>query len=176
MKMETEKFLKLLVVFAFGANPVNSQILDPFCENIAGGNSINGVYSFDWSMGETPCVQTMQIGRRYLYSSGFLQSRNEAESTFNQVDSFKLKISISPNPTANNIFIRCNQDGMIIDAIKIIDAFGNTIKDINEPAAGIYYTKQIPLTTLLGGVYLVIVKFRIAETIVGYKMVKIIKL
>ena len=176
MKKETEKILKILLIGCFWIKAANSQSLDPFCENIASGNKFNQEYTFDWNMGEPLSLATMHLGGRSIYSSGFLQNRNEVELTFKQIDSFNLKITIGPNPTTSNIIINCNQDGMIIEAIKIMDAFGNTIKEIIEPAAGIYYKKQIQLASLPKGIYLVLIKYTIAEKIVGFKIVKIIKL
>ena len=111
-----------------------------------------------------------------IYSSGFLQNRNEVELTYKQLDSFNLKITIGPNPATSHILISCNQDGIIIQTIKIMDAFGITIKDIIEPAAGINYKKQIQFASLPNGIYLVLVKYTIAEKMVGFKLVKIIKI
>ena len=166
----------LLTVGCIWTSPANSQSMDPFCENIASGNTINQEYTFDWNMGEPLSLATMNLGGRSIYSSGFLQNRNEVELTFKQLDSFNVKITIGPNPTTNHIVISCNQDGMIIETIKIMDAFGNTIKDIIEPAAGLYYKKQIALTSFNAGVYLMLVKYSIADKIIGFKLVKLIKL
>ncbi len=176
MKRETGKILKLLILYCIWTSPVNSQSIDPFCENIASGTAINQDLTFDWNIGESLSLATMNLGARSIYSSGFLQNRNEVELTYKQLDSFNLKITIGPNPATSHILISCNQDGIIIQTIKIMDAFGITIKDIIEPAAGINYKKQIQLASLPNGIYLVLVKYTIAEKMVGFKLVKIIKI
>lgn len=111
-----------------------------------------------------------------MLTSGFLQNQNEAIRTFKNIDSFKLKILIGPNPIQENFTISCTQDGLDILCIKIIDAFGNSIQEIKGPYSGLNFQKNINLLSENKGIYYVIVNFILTGKFTANKVFKLLKI
>jgi hypothetical protein len=167
----------VIALFYFTCNTLlHGQYLDPFCQNILSGSKPASNLTLDWNMGEPLYTETIVSKANMMLSIGFLQNQNEAIRTFKNIDSFKLKILIGPNPMQENFTISCTQDGLDILCIKIIDAFGNSIQEINGPYSGLNFQKKINLLSENKGIYYVIVNYVLAGKFTAYKVFKLLKI
>lgn len=172
----TGRWLVLVVIYLASYPGVYGQYLDPFSQNIASGSKPASNLILDWSMGEALCTETIVSKANILLSSGFLQNQNEAIFTFNNIDSFKLKILIGPNPIQKHFTIACAQDGLDILHIKVVDAFGNTIQEIKGPYSGLNFKKQINFISENKGIYYVIINYLLVGRFTSYKVFKLLKI
>ena len=166
----------MVVICLAGNMGLFGQYLDPFCQNIASGSKPASNLILDWNMGEALCMETLVSKANMLLSSGFLQNQNEAILTFKNIDSFKLKILIGPNPIQKNFTIACAQDGLDILHIKIIDAFGISIQEIKGPYSGLNFQKKINFISENKGIYYVIVNYVLVGKFTAYKVFKLLKI
>lgn len=173
---KTGRWLVIVVICLTGNTGIYGQYLDPFCQNIASGSKPGSNLILDWSMGEALCTETTISKANILLSSGFLQNQNEAILTFKNIDSFKLKILIGPNPIHKYFTIACAQDGIDILHIKIIDAWGHSIQEIKGPFSGLNFKKQINFISENKGVYYLIVNYVLVGRFTSYKVFKLFKI
>lgn len=167
----------VIALFYFTCNTLlQGQYLDPFCQNILSGSKPTGDITLDWNIGEPLSAATIVSKNNIMLTSGFLQNQNEAIRTFKNIDSFKLKILIGPNPIQENFTISCTQDGLDILCIKIIDAFGNSIQEIKGPYSGLNFQKNINLLSENKGIYYVIVNFILTGKFTANKVFKLLKI
>ena len=152
------------------------QQLDPFCQNIGSGSNQSNALLLDWNMGESLSTLTYQSKSNLLFSSGFLQNKNDALATYKNLDSFKLNILIGPNPIQNNFTITCSQEGIEILHIKITDSFGNCLQEIKGPYSGLNFKKQLHLNAENRGIYYLIINYVIGGTVKNYKISKLLKI
>lgn len=170
------KRLVLALIYLASSTGIYGQYLDPFCQNIVSGSKPASNLILDWNMGEPLCTETHVSKTNMLLSSGFLQNQNEAIFTFKNIDSFKLKILIGPNPIEKYFTIACAQDGLDILHIKIIDAFGNSIQELKGPYSGHNFQKKINFISENKGIYYVIVNYVLVGKFTSYKVFKLLKI
>ena len=173
---KTGRWLVIVVICLTGNTGIFGQYLDPFCQNIVSGSKPASNLILDWNMGEPLCTETNVSKANIILSSGFLQNQNEAIFTFKNIDSFKLKILIGPNPIEKYFTIACTQDGLDILQIKIIDAFGNSIQEIKGPYSGLNFQKKINFISENKGIYYVIVNYVLVGKFTSYKVFKLLKI
>ena len=130
-----------------------SQLVSSSVTNSAGNSFTNGVYSFDWSVGEAAIVEPMQASNGLIVlTNGLLQPN--IPKTIPVLSFTDSEIKISPNPTYNYIDIKLTtfHKGDLI--INVYDAGGKLLYSTKKMYGGIPDSEKIDLSTNVAGTYL----------------------
>lgn len=149
--------------------------IDPFAINVAGHSWTNTNFIIDWSVGEAPMIHTLFKHPLFLLSTGFLQSRYDPLLLYHGLDSFDIQIKVGPNPFNNHIYIKCNQDGIIITSIQLINFSGVSIYQLTGIYAGINYCHEIQIQKPNNSICYLYLHYTIADKIQKTKVIKLIQ-
>jgi hypothetical protein len=161
-----------------------AQILDPSIINTAGGNiniysktnQVKNNWTLDWSLGESLATQAWQLKNKLIYSTGFLQPALMLNPAFTHPANFDFNLVWGPNPVSTTVWLSCQQAGIDIMSIHIMDNYGNKIQNIKGPFSGLHFSKQIPFTSANTGIYFIALHYIVVNKFSQMKIIKIIKI
>jgi hypothetical protein len=131
------------------AQPISTKIgLDPFSINTSGNTGKMYHLVLDWSVGESPLFCASLSISNWRLSFGFLQNDFNKNLLFGSLDSFGIQIKVGPNPFSHKLIIRCQQEGITITELHLIDLSGHTLYHKKGLFAGIDYYQEIILQKL----------------------------
>ena len=170
----------LLFAFHFA----QTQVLDPTIINTAGGNinimsktnQVNHHWTLDWSLGESLPTQTWHLKNKLIYSTGFLQPALMLNLEFINPANFDFHLIWGPNPVSTTVWLSCQQAGIDIMSIHILDNYGNKIQNIKGPFSGLQFSKPISFASANTGIYLIGLHYIVANKFSQMKIIKIIKI
>jgi len=147
------KFLALLGIISLQL-PAKSQLISSSVINSTGNSYSQGLYRFEWSVGELAVVQPMRAENGLLVlTNGFLQPNLP---WFIPVLTFTDdEIKISPNPTYNKIEIKLQtiQQGMV--TISLYSPGGQLLHSVKKVCSGVPDREQVDLSSFTAGTYVV---------------------
>ena len=160
-----------------------AQILDPSIINTAGGNiniysktnQVKNNWTLDWSLGESLATQAWQLKNKLIYSTGFLQPALMLNPAFTHPANFDFNLVWGPNPVSTTVWLSCQQAGIDIMSIHIMDNYGNKIQIIKGPFSGLHFSKQIPFASANTGIYFIALHYIVVNKFSQMKIIKIIK-
>ena len=161
-----------------------AQILDPAIINTTGGNininsktnQVKDNWTLDWSLGESLATQTWQLKNKLIYSTGFLQPALMLNPAFTHPAGFDFNLVWGPNPVYTTVGLTCQQAGIDIISIHVMDNYGNKIQNIKGPFSGLHFSKQIPFASVNTGIYFIALHYIVAGKFSQMKIIKIIKI
>jgi hypothetical protein len=119
--------------------------LDPFSINSSGSAGKLGDLLLDWSLGESPIVASILPTSNWRLSFGFLQNDYPKNLLFSNLDSFAIQIKVGPNPFSHKLIIQCQQEGITITELHLINLSGQTLYHKRGEYAGLHYYQEINL-------------------------------
>jgi hypothetical protein len=173
---------KFCVFFLLGiVSDINTQVpkylhfIDPYTMNVIGNAYQFNNLAFDWSVGEGPIVQMLDLQKQFQLSTGFLQSRYSPQLLYQQLENFAVQIKVGPNPFSDRIIIQSKVDDLIINGIKIIDFDGKILFNSNEQFSGLQFYKEIIIGKLIKPLCFLQIQYTISDHIYQSKYLKLIQ-
>ena len=163
---------------------MQAQVIDPSIINSAGGkmditsrtNQANNNWMFDWSLGEPFAIQNWCSKNKIVFSTGFLQPALMLNPAFTHPAGFDFNLVWGPNPVYTTVGLTCQQAGIDIISIHVMDNYGNKIQNIKGPFSGLHFSKQIPFASVNTGIYFIALHYIVAGKFSQMKIIKIIKI
>jgi hypothetical protein len=144
-------FILFLLIFFQGVS--YSQTGFPSIINVAGKTTALGNYHFDWSVGESAAITTMEYGN-LLVTNGLLQYQVENQPEANLVANFLSdEIRVYPNPVKNILGINILHANKGKHQIELLDAKGIMIKEVQLNYTGMGALENWNLSGLSAGQY-----------------------
>lgn len=165
-----------LFIYSFFLKDVKAQWIDPSGFIVSSQSKSVDNDAFDWNLGESILVNTLYASSNLIISSGILQTTISGTYYFHYIDSVGIKITIGPNPVKNTLTITAAQEGLQIEKIQIVDAWGRKIFFEAGPFSGLNFKKYVSFSSVNTGVYFVIVYYVVANTMQKNKIFKIVKI
>ena len=167
-----------LLIFLLACNYGHTQAITPSVINSSGGNTTQGFYSIDWSVGELALVTMMQSGNNNLIvTNGFFQP-NGSWANKSSVDSFTTnEVTILPNPTYRTIDVKfyTRQQGTI--SMIVYDVIGREVLRKKAVSFGTESVERVDLVSQPQGAYFLHIILEPAPGSVAkrktYKIIKI---
>ena len=146
-----------------------SQTAAPYVVNIAGNQVTNGNYNFEWSLGESVAINTMD-NNNLLVTNGLLQYNVENQGKANLGATFLTdEIRVYPNPVKNKLDINILHANKGNHYIELMDIKGAKLKEKIIVYNGMGALESWDLSGLSSGQYFL--NIRQTESITG-KVVK----
>ena len=160
------------------------QLFDPTIINTVGGsinidykpNQVKKNWTLDWSLGESIATQTLYVKNKNIYSTGFLQPALMLNPAFTNPTGFDFKLVWGPNPVSTTVGLSCQQAGIDIMSIHVMDNYGNKIQNIKGPFSGLHFSKPISFASVNTGIYFIALHYIVANKFSQMKIIKIIKI
>lgn len=149
--------------------------IDPYTLNVMGNAFQFNNIALDWSVGESPLIQMLDLHKQYQLSTGFLQSCYSPQLLYQQLDSFDIQIKVGPNPFSNRIIIQSKVDELIMTSIQLIDFQGNLLYSSKEHFSGLQFYKEITVKKLVVPICFLEIKYIISDHIYKSKYLKLIQ-
>jgi hypothetical protein len=160
----------------------HAQLLDPSNPNAASGiylansNKSNESWHIDWSFAESISIKTFIKKNGAILSTGFLQPSFTLDPLLTGTDNYNFKLQWGPNPVSNDIRLACQQAGVDIMSIVILDREGNILHQIQGPFSGLHFSKQISFASVNTGIYFIAINYIVAANFKHVKIIKVIKI
>jgi hypothetical protein len=135
----------------------------------------------DWNFGEV-FSSPLTDNQKLLITTGFLQSKVVQKILLPALDSLlaldkdNTLLAIFPNPVVDQFFVKNIHPLFKITEMNIYDIKGNLIKIIEEPFSTPIFNKNIQVSNLSSGQYVLMVKYIINQKYYRAKIFKIVKL
>ena len=143
----------LSILFFLNTNPCLAQSMSPGTVNVSGESAAIGNYRFEWSLGESAAITTME-NSNLLVTNGFLQFNVQNQPEVNLVKSFLSdEIKVYPNPVKNILEINILHANKGKHQIELLDAKGNKIKEVQLVYDGMGALEKWNLSKLPSGQY-----------------------
>jgi Secretion system C-terminal sorting domain len=154
---------KIVVILLFLAGKVccMAQSIGPATMNTAGGNGQVGATTIEYSIGEMAVVST-QSNSNITITHGILQPQSNIAEGITDETFASNNLSIYPNPSTAEIFIKVLNSDVKINFIELLDVSGKLIAKQNKPIlqSNIIY---LPIDAYADGIYLL----RISSTVLN---------
>ncbi|MEY4278261.1 MAG: hypothetical protein RL377_265 [Bacteroidota bacterium] len=147
----------------FAQVPSFQQFHNSFVFNTTGGSKNINDLRFDWSVGASIQFTATAPEYEWILSFGFLQNDYDKALLYKTKDSFALQIKLGPNPFSDHLIIQCNQEGITITGLQLMDLFGTTLFISTESHSGIHYYEQLHLNKLKYPACVLVVYYTIAD-------------
>jgi hypothetical protein len=151
--LQKKIYLQLVALF-FGMT-CSAQTISTYAVNSAGNQISSGKYNYEWSVGESTIITTMN-NSNLMFTNGFLQYNVQNQPASNLVPTFLPdEIKVGPNPTINMVEINIlhAEKGKI--QIELMDNRGNKIKVTQLDYVGLGAFEKWNLGGLPAGQYLI---------------------
>ena len=143
----------LLLSILLGGMASFAQTAAPYAVNIAGNQVSTGNYAFEWSVGESAAITTMD-NSNLLVTNGLLQYNVENQPETNIVASFLPdEIRVYPNPVNNILDINILHANKGKHQIELLDGKGNKVKAMQLNYFGMGALENWDLSGLPTGQY-----------------------
>ena len=143
----------LSILFFLNTNPCLAQSMSPGTVNVSGESAAIGNYRFEWSLGESAAITTME-NSNLLVTNGFLQFNVQNQPEVNLVKSFLSdEIKVYPNPVKNILEINILHANKGKHQIELLDASGVKVKEIQLDYNGMGAIENWNLSGLPAGQY-----------------------
>ena len=143
----------LSILFFLNTNPCLAQSMSPGTVNVSGESAAIGNYRFEWSLGESAAITTME-NSNLLVTNGFLQFNVQNQPEVNLVKSFLSdEIKVYPNPVKNILEINILHANKGKHQIELLDASGVKVKEIQLDYNGMGALENWNLSGLPAGQY-----------------------
>jgi hypothetical protein len=171
------------LLFSISINSVgqnNQSFQDPFTFNAASGLYGNMFEVVDWNFGEV-LAYSLTDNQKLLITTGFLQSKEIQKVLLPSLDSLlaldkdNSLLSIFPNPVSNQLFVKNNHPLFKITEMNLYNIKGDLVKIMEEPFSTPIFNKNIQLSNLSNGVYVLLVKYIINQKYYRAKLFKVVK-
>jgi hypothetical protein len=137
----------------------------PYAVNIAGNQVSASKYNFEWSVGESAAITTME-NSNLLVTNGLLQYYVENQPEINLIASFLPdEIRVYPNPVKNILDINILQANKGKHQIELLDGKGVKIKEVQLNYTGMGALENWNLSGLPAGQY--ILNIRQTDAVTG---------
>lgn len=149
-----KQFLLFILLSSFFA--ANAQSIGPgITFNSAGGSSVVGGNTYEWSLGEMAVVSTNTVGNITI-THGVLQPfKKNADAVENS--SFVLDhATVYPNPADQHVILKTNFNEAVQMNARLYDAGGRIIVDKRIEAKAGLHTENFDLSALAAGTYFII--------------------
>jgi len=169
----------LVIIVSFISISCFSQSVTPAVVNVAGGNSQNGYYQFEWSVGEMALINQMESRPNlFVLTNGFLQPYMLNPAVNDVKDHFGTdEIKVFPTPASSYIEVDLftRQQGRL--KICLYDAIGQKIYSTELQSFGVDLIQRIPVNNFNTGTYLLHIELEADPNFFSKKGVyKIIKI
>jgi hypothetical protein len=166
-------------VLLFISIPCFSQSITPSVVNVAGGNSQNGYYQFEWSVGEMSLVNQMQSAQSlFVLTNGFLQPyilNPGANNPYNQFGANEIKVFPTPASTYIEVDFFTHQQGRL--KLSLYNAIGQKMYSAELQSFGVDLIHRIPVNGFNNGTYLLHIELEANPNFFSkkgaYKIIKI---
>lgn len=149
------QFLALL----FGMT-CSAQTISTYAVNSAGNLISSGKYNYEWSVGESTVITTMN-NSNLMFTNGFLQYNVQNQPASSLVPTFlPEEIKVGPNPTINLVEINILHADKGKIQIELMDNKGNKIKVTQLDYVGLGAFEKWNLGGLPAGQYLINIRQR----------------
>jgi hypothetical protein len=164
----------LLFIVLFFSKIIQAQKLFTAFVNV--NNSLNNYEESNlvWSFGETVFTSTLVHPTGFILTGGLLQPNGTMNSEVS-TRLENLKLYIGPNPVLNGLYIFCDELGIIIKGIQVVDAFGQSKQVVEGPFSGVNFKIQVPLVSVNTGIYFIVIHYIVDNKFNKIKTYKIIK-
>ena len=143
----------LSILFFLNTNPCLAQSMSPGTVNVSGESAAIGNYRFEWSLGESAAITTME-NSNLLVTNGLLQFNVENQPETNLVTAFlPEEIRVFPNPVKNILDINILHANKGKHQIELLDASGVKVKEIQLDYNGMGALENWNLSGLPAGQY-----------------------
>lgn len=143
----------LLLSISLGGMTSFSQTAAPYAVNVAGNLVSAGKFNFEWSVGESAAITTMD-NDNLLVTNGLLQFNVENQPEANLIASFLSgEIRVYPNPVKNILDINILHTNKGNHQIELLDAKGIKIKEVKLVYNGMGALENWNLSGLPAGQY-----------------------
>jgi len=147
------KKTELLFIFLLFTMSCFAQTKAPYVVNIAGNQVTSGNYNFEWSVGESAAITTME-NTNLLVTNGLLQYNVENKGETNLASTFlPSDIRVYPNPVKNILDINILHAAKGIHQMELLDAKGTKLKEIQIKYYGMGAIESWDLGVLNSGQY-----------------------
>jgi len=168
-----------VIVVLFISISCYSQSVTPAVVNVAGGNSQNGYYQFEWSVGEMSLINQMESTPNvFVLTNGFLQPyllHPAANDVKNQFGTDEIKVFPTPASSYIEIDLFTRQQGRL--KICLYDAIGQKIYSTELQSFGVDFIQRIPVVGFNNGTYLLHIELEADPNFFSkrgvYKIIKI---
>ena len=165
----SNKKLELILILLLFNISSFAQTKSPYVVNIAGNQVTNGNYNFEWSVGESAAITTME-NTNLLITNGLLQYNVENQGETNLASSFlPSDIRVYPNPVKNILDINILHAVKGVHQIELLDEKGTKLKEKLIIYNGMGAIESWDLSTLNSGQYFL--NIRQTEAVTG-KLIK----
>ncbi len=148
------KSLLFCLSFLFSGLLAMAQSASPSVVNIAGQSTSVGNFRFDWSVGESAAVNTMD-NDKLIITNGLLQFNVDNQPEVNLVASFLPgEIRVYPNPVKNTLEINILHANKGRHQIELMDGKGVKIKEQQLNYTGMGALEKWNLSGLPAGQYI----------------------
>jgi len=168
-----------VIIVSFISISCFSQSVTPAVLNVAGGNSQNGYYQFEWSVGEMSLVNQMESRPNlFVLTNGFLQPYILNPGVSNPYNHFAAdEIKVFPTPASSYIEVDLftRQQGKL--KMSLYDAIGQRLYSTELQTFGVDLIQRIPITGYNAGTYLLHIELEADPNFFSkkgaYKIIKI---
>ena len=163
----------LLLAFCY-CFTLNAQAKFPNIISVnANSKQIEGIL-WDWSFGEQLLVNTLYSDKNFILTTGFLQNDFGIGVDFKVLE-LSTFFKIGPNPIVQNLKIKCDQSGIIISKVEIINEQGQLLKIIQGPFSGIQFEQTLAFASVNTGIYFIVIHYVVGVSILKKQIFKVIK-
>lgn len=159
----------------FAQAPTFQQFHNYFVFNTTGGSKKINDICYDWSVGASIQLTATAPKYQWILSFGLLQSDYDKALLYKTKDSFALQIKLGPNPFSDHLIIQCNQEGITITGLQLMDLFGTTLFLSTQSHSGIHYYEQLHLNKLKYPSCVLVVYYTIANAYSSSRKYKIVQ-
>jgi hypothetical protein len=146
-----------------------------FVFNTTGGSKNIKDLRFDWSIGASLQLTATTPEYPWILSFGFLQNEYDKAQLYKTKDSFGLQIKLGPNPFSDHLIVQCNQEGVTITGLQLMDLFGTTLFLSTQSHSGIHYYEQLHLSKLKYPACVLVVYYTIGDAYSSSRKYKLVQ-
>jgi Secretion system C-terminal sorting domain len=145
-----------VIIVSFISISCFSQSVTPAVLNVAGGNSQNGYYQFEWSVGEMSLINQMESRPNlFVLTNGFLQPyilNPGVSNPYNQFGANEIKVFPTPASSYIEVDLFTRQQGKL--KMSLYDAIGQRLYSTELHTFGVDLIQKIPINSYNAGTYL----------------------
>jgi type IX secretion system substrate protein len=145
-----------VIIVSFISISCFSQSVTPAVLNVAGGNSQNGYYQFEWSVGEMSLINQMESRPNlFVLTNGFLQPyilNPGVSNPYTQFGANEIKVFPTPASSYIEVDLFTHQQGKL--KMSLYDAIGQRLYSTELHTFGVDLIQRIPINSYNTGTYL----------------------
>jgi len=153
-RLSQKRIYLQFIALLFGMT-CSAQTISTYAVNSAGNLISSGKYNYEWSVGESTVITTMN-NSNLMFTNGFLQYNVQNQPSSSLIPTFLPdEVKVGPNPTINTVEINILQADKGKIQIELMDNRGNKIKVTQLDYVGLGAFEKWNLGGLPAGQYLI---------------------